>query len=99
MRQTTHVGIAKHGMRGCVGTGPCSCRVRRVDGSCAEHLTVFNGHYLPTVILIIIGIPSPTHSFIPVVKPSFSTNPSHRSFFFSFSGFTTWILQTVYFYF
>jgi len=36
-------------------------------------------HYLPTVILIIIGIPSPTHSF------TLGLNPSYRSLsFFSF---------------
>jgi len=30
-------------------------------------------------ILIIISIPSPPHSFIPGLKPSFSVNPSHGS--------------------
>ena len=30
---------------------------------------------LLTVILIIISFPSPTHSFIPGLKPSFSANP------------------------
>jgi len=34
---------------------------------------------LLTFILIIISIPSPPHSFIPGLKPSFSVNPSHRS--------------------
>jgi len=40
---------------------------------------------LLTFILIIISIPSPLthplplHSFIPGLKPSFSTGPSHRS--------------------
>jgi len=28
---------------------------------------------------ILISIPSPPHSFIPGLKPSFSANPSHRS--------------------
>ena len=42
---------------------------------------------LPTVILIIIGIPSTTHSFIPGLIPSFSANPSHRSLFFFRHGF------------
>jgi len=37
-----------------------------------------------------------THSFIPGLEPSFCPNPSHRSLSFSSSGFTTWILQTVY---
>ena len=48
----------------------------------------------PTVILIIISIPSPTHSFIPDLKPSFSANPSNCSFSFSSSGLTAWIPQT-----
>jgi len=34
---------------------------------------------LLTFILIIISIPSPAHSFIPDLKPSFSANPPHRS--------------------
>ena len=45
-------------------------------------------HYLPTVILIvilIIGTPSPTHSFTLGLNPSFSANPPHRTLsFFSF---------------
>jgi len=32
-----------------------------------------------TFILIIIGIPSLPHSFIPGLKTSFSANPSHRN--------------------
>jgi len=56
------------------------------------HLGLY-GHYLQTVI------PSPTHSFIPGLKPSFSANPSHRSLSFSSSGLTTWIPKTVYCYF
>jgi len=62
-----------------------------------KHTAVSYDFMLPTVILIIIiGIPSPTHSFIPGLNPSFSANPSHRSFLFSFSplGLTTWIPQT-----
>ena len=59
-----------------------------------------NDHYLPTVILIIIGIPSPTHSFTLGLNPSFSANPPYRSLsFFSFRIFTIWIPQTVYCYF
>ena len=54
-----------------------------VGGSCAEHLTrILYDHYLPTVILIvilIIGIPSPTHSFTLGLNPSFSANPPYRS--------------------
>jgi len=101
-------------------------RVRGVDGSCAEHLTVesytvfiytslfaqiaatkeikqhtkLTNNYdksknlLNTALrswrtvlificqqsyLLLFCIPSPTHSFIPGLKPSFSANPSHRS--------------------
>ena len=45
-------------------------------------------------IIIIISIPSPTHSFIPDLKPSFSANPSHRSLSSSSSKLTTWIPKT-----
>ena len=42
-------------------------------------------HYLPTVILIIMGIPSPTHSFTLGLNPYFSANLPYRSLsFFSF---------------
>ena len=41
-----------------------------------------------TVILIIISFPSPTLSFIPDLKPSFSANPSHCSLSFSSPGLT-----------
>jgi len=34
---------------------------------------------LLTFILIFISIPSPAHSFIPDLKPSFSANPPHHS--------------------
>jgi len=75
------------------GTGLCSYRVRGVGGSCAKHLTVesYTVVMLLTVIglLIIISIPSPTHSFIPGLKPSFSANLSYRSLSFSTSGMTT----------
>ena len=37
---------------------------------------------LPTVILIIIGIPSPTHSFTLGLNPSFSANPPYYSLSF-----------------
>ena len=36
------------------------------------------------------SFPSPTHSFIPSLKPSFSANPSLCSLSFSSSGLTTW---------
>ena len=41
---------------------------------------------LLTFILIIISIPSPTHSFIPDLKPSFSANPSLSSLPFLLQG-------------
>jgi len=44
---------------------------------------------LLTFILIIISIPSPHHSFIPGLKPSFSANPSHRYLPFFFSAYST----------
>jgi len=44
-----------------------------------------------TSLVILIGIPSPTHSFMPGVKPSFAAKPAHRSLFFASSGFSTWI--------
>jgi len=51
-----------------------------------------------TVILIIISFPSPTLSFIPDLKPSFSANPSHCSIFYFFTTDYV-ILQIVYCYF
>jgi len=39
---------------------------------------------LLTFTLIIISIPSPPHSFIPDLKPSFSANPPRRSLPFFF---------------
>jgi len=62
------------------GTGLCSYRVSGVDGSCAEHLTVESY----TVIYVASShnsFPSPTHSFAPDLKPSFSANPSHTAAF------------------
>jgi len=51
----------------------CSYRVKRCRRqSCrAFNCRILYGRYLPTVTLIIIGIPSPSHSFIPGFKPSF----------------------------
>ena len=49
---------------------------------------------LTVILIIIISFPSPTLSFIPDLKPSFCTNPSHCSLSFSSSGLTTWIPQT-----
>jgi len=58
-----------------------SYHVRGVEGSCAEHLIIefYTAVVLLAFILIIISIPSPLHSFIPGLKPSFFANPSHRS--------------------
>ena len=65
------------------GTGRCPYRVRGVDSSCAKHLALesYAVIMLLTFILIISSLPSPTHSFIPGLKPSFYANPSHRSLF------------------
>jgi len=51
----------------------------------------------PPNILIIISIPSPPHSFISGLKPSFSAKPFHRSLFSS--GLTLRIAWTIYRYF
>ena len=58
-----------------------SYHVRGVSGSCAGHLTTefCTVVILLAFILIIISIPSPPHSFIPALKPSFSEDSSHRS--------------------
>ena len=55
--------------------------VRGADGSCAEHLTVecYTVFICQQSYLLLFGIPSPTHSFFPGLKPSFSANPSHCS--------------------
>jgi len=51
----------------------------------AFNCRILYGLYLPTVFisqqsyLLLFGIPSPTHSFFPGLKPSFSANPSHCS--------------------
>ena len=61
-------------------------------------LNVANGNLfrfmlLTVILIIIISFSSPTHSFIPGLKPSFSANPSHCSLSFSSSGLPTWIPQ------
>ena len=60
--------------------------IKKITGRLAA---AYRLHYLPTVILIviliIIDIPSPTHSFTLGLNPSFSANPPYRSLsFFSF---------------
>jgi len=50
-------------------------------GICAEHLTVesYTVFICQESYLLLFGIPPPTHSFIPGLKPFFSANPSHCS--------------------
>jgi len=69
---------------------------------------ILYGRYLPTAIvglqrvkrvLIFFFLLLVFQAFIPGLKHSFSANPSHCSLFFSSSGLTTWIPQTVYCYF
>jgi len=52
------------------GTGLCSYCVRGVDGSCAKHLIV-ESYTVVMLLTFILSIPSPPHSFIPELKPSF----------------------------
>jgi len=74
----------------------CRVMLTWVTGS-AQINRVLVSFMLLTVILIIISFPSPTHSFIPGLKPSFSANRAHRSLSFS-SGLTTWIPPDFYYY-
>ena len=63
--------------------------LKRVRGTRTNGVGRFSSHQCPTsqpVILIIIGIPSPTHSFTLGLNPSFSANPPYRSL--SFVSFT-----------
>ena len=50
----------------------------------AFNCRILYDHHLPTVILIIMGIPSPTHSFTLGLNPYFSANPPYRSVSFFF---------------
>ena len=47
------------------GTGLCTYRVGGVDGGCAEHLTVesYTLFICQQSYLLLLGIPSPTHSY------------------------------------
>jgi len=79
------------------------CLIVANNESCLSYMLPVN---MPlTVILIIISISSPTLSFIPDLKRSFSANPSHCSLSFSSLGLTTWfprlllLLLTYLFYF
>ena len=63
--------------------GLCTYCVRGVDGIYAEHLIVESYTVVVFICrqsyLLLFGIPSPTHSFVPGLKPSFSANPSQCS--------------------
>jgi len=53
--------------KGREGKGLCSYRIRGVDGSCAKHLTIASYTVvmlLTFILIIIISILSPHHSFI-----------------------------------
>ena len=72
------------------------------DAHCSVRDCIYQFIYtvvmLLTFILIIVSIPSPTHSFILDFKPSFlQVLPTVA--FLSAPGLTTWIPQTVYSYF
>jgi len=62
-------------------TSVSDCLSLCVEGRCAKQLTIefYTVVMLLTFILVIMSIPSPPHSFIPDLKPSFSANPFHRS--------------------
>ena len=52
-----------------------------------DRLHGFPGLFTDMLLTVILTcFPSPTHSFIPGLKPSFSANPSHCSLSFSSSG-------------
>jgi len=80
-------GISSGTLRSVIKYGlPLPFFKQRIELTLRDSLFAFSlRHYLPTVILIIIGIPSPTHSFTLGLNPSFSANPLYRSLsFFSF---------------
>ena len=53
-----------------ISTGLSSLALHKLDRSLSRPLVVR---------LLLFSIPSPTHSFFPGLKPSFSANPSHCS--------------------
>ena len=61
------------------------CQAGHVDGrrrTAPAPLSLTSAYSTTTssfILTVIISIPSPPHSFIPGLKPSFSANPSHRS--------------------
>jgi len=79
----------------------CVLIVLQVLTAFSEHSTVesYTVYICQQSYLLLFGIPLPTHSFFPGLKPSFSTNLSHCSLsFLSTEIFTTWIPRTVYCY-
>jgi len=59
-----------------------------------SHETIFNNSKQSYLLLLVFHQffwPSPSHSFIPGLKPSFSANHFHCSLSISSSGLTTWI--------
>jgi len=74
---------------------PCSMRSRVYETETSHNTFITRHITVILIIIIIISFPSPPHSFIPRIKPSFSANHSHRSLSFSSSGLTTWIPQTL----
>ena len=87
---TTRISIQTAGLA-FGGTGLCTYRVRGVDGSCAQHLTVESYTVIYDANSRVFHHPV---SFIPDLKPSFSANPFQCSLSFSSSGLTMWIPQT-----
>ena len=101
VRQQLSIGICCRRPRSATNPPATAAAVDRRDRQ--TDCRILYDHYLPTVILIvtliIIGIPSPTHSLTLGLNPSFSVNPPYPAFPFSPSGFTIWISHTVYCYF
>ena len=61
----------------------------RIDKYIYETVCPLNASALNSSSVIVISFSSPTVSFIPDLKTSFSSNPSHCSLSFSSSGLTT----------
>ena len=83
--RSVELGLVSQQM-GWVGSG----HTKWTQGQLWSDIQTRLSQFVPlTVIFIIISFPSPTHSFIPGLKHSFSANPSHCSLSFSSSGLTT----------
>ena len=71
------------GMRGCYAVHAArlkQLKVRRFLCHKAGHCVACCRFFIcQQSYLLLFGIPSPTHAFIPGLKPSFSANPSHCS--------------------